>query len=151
MPTKAELEAELKEAIRHSQDLRKRTLRMVLSAVKLAEVDQRGTIDEAGVLKVIQKEAKGRRETIEDALKAARPDLVEAAEAELALLESYLPKPLSEAELEQMADQVISDTGASGAEDLGMVMGRMMAQTAGRADGGQVSQIVRRLLAEPKA
>jgi len=151
MPTKAELEAELKEAIRHSQDLRKRTLRMVLSAVKLAEVDQRGTLDEAGVLKVIQKEAKGRRETIEDALKAARPDLVEAAEAELALLESYLPKPLSEAELEQMADQVISDTGASGAEDLGMVMGRMMAQTAGRADGGQVSQIVRRLLAEPKA
>jgi hypothetical protein len=150
MPTKAELETQLKEAMRSGDELRKRTLRMVLAAIKLDEVDQRGAIDEAGVLKVLQKEAKGRRETIEDAQKAKRQDLIDAAEAELALLETYLPQPLSESEIERLANQVIKETGAAGAEDLGKVMGRMMAQTAGRADGSQVSRIVRRLLSESK-
>ncbi|HEX9796305.1 MAG TPA: GatB/YqeY domain-containing protein [Anaerolineales bacterium] len=150
MPTKAELETQLKEAMRSGDELRKRTLRMVLAAIKLDEVDQRGAIDEAGVLKALQKEAKGRRETIEDAQKAKRQDLIDAAEAELALLETYLPQPLSESEIERLANQVIKETGAAGAEDLGKVMGRMMAQTAGRADGSQVSRIVRRLLSESK-
>ena len=150
MPTKAELETQLKEAMRSGDELRKRTLRMVLAAIKLDEVDQRGAIDEAGVLKALQKEAKGRRETIEDAQKAKRQDLIDAAEAELALLETYLPQPLSETEIERLANQVIKETGAAGAEDLGKVMGRMMAQTAGRADGSQVSRIVRRLLSESK-
>lgn len=148
MPTKSELEAELKEAIRSGEPLRKRTLRMALSAIKLAEVDKRGELDKSEILKILQKEVKSRRETIEDAQRAERDDMIEVAEAEIELLESFLPQPLTDDELEGMALQVIEQTGASGPGDMGQVMGPMMAQTAGRADGKQVSQIVQRLLKE---
>lgn len=148
MPTKSELEHDLKEAIRSGEQVRKRTLRMALSAIKLAEVEKRGELDDGEILKILQKEAKSRRETIEDAQQANRADLIEAAEAEIRLLEAYLPQPLSDSELEAMARQVIEETGAAGPGDMGRVMGPMMAKTAGRAEGKQVSDIVQRLLKE---
>lgn len=148
MPTKAQLEAELKEAIRGRETIRKRTLRIALSAIKLAEVEKRAGLESDEILKILQKEAKSRRETIEDARRAGRSDLVEAAENEIEILESYLPQPLTEAEIDQMARQVIEETGASGPGDMGRVMGPMMARTAGRAEGKQVSQVVQRLLQE---
>ena len=143
---KAELEVQLRDALRQGDDLRKRTLRMALAAVQLAEIERREALDEADVLEILQKEAKMRRETIADAERAQRNDLVEAAKAELTLLESYLPQPFSDAELERMARQVIEESGATSPGDLGGVMKSMMERVQGRAEGRRVSEVVRRLL-----
>jgi len=148
MTTKKELEDQLHQAMREGDDLRRSTLRMALSAVKLAEVDRKGELDEEGVMKILQGEAKSRRETIDDAKKAGRDDLVEAAEQELELLQTYLPEPLTDDEIQQMAAQAIEASGASGPADMGQVMGQLMPQVGGRADGKRVSQIVQRLLSE---
>lgn len=148
MTTKKELEDQLHQAMREGDDLRRRTLRMALSAVKLAEVDRKGELDEEAVMKILQHEAKSRQETIQDAKQAGRDDLIEAAEAELELLQTFLPEPLTEDEIRAMATEAIEQTGASGPGDMGQVMGQLMPQVGGRADGKQVSQIVQRLLSE---
>jgi len=144
--TKGELEAELHSAMRSGDDLRKRTLRMILASVKLAEVDKRGELDEAGMQAVLQREVKTRQEAIADAEKAQRPDLAAASLAELTLVQAYLPAQLSSAELEQMTRQAIAATGAAGPQDMGKVMKEIMPKVQGRADGKTVNDIVRRLL-----
>lgn len=146
--TKAELEAELHEAMRSGDALKKSTLRLVLTSVKLAEVEAGGELDAPALQRVLQKEAKARRETIEDAKAAGRDDLRRSAEAELALLEDYLPEQLSEEQIRVIAKQVIADSGASSPDEMGHVMGVVMGKTKGRADGSQVSKIVRDLLSE---
>lgn len=148
MPTKAELEQDLKAAMKSGDTVRKRTLRMVLSAVKLKEVEQGGELKDEDILKILQKEASSRQETIEEASGAGREDLVESTEVEVEILEEYLPQQLSEEEIEAMAQEVIDETGASGPGDMGKVMGPLMSRTAGRADGSEVSRIVRQRLAE---
>jgi hypothetical protein len=148
MPTKAELEQDLKQAMKDGDAVRKRTLRMVLSAAKLKEVDQGEEISEEGILKILQKEASSRQETIEEASQAGRQDLVDSTAVELEIIDDYLPRPLTEDEIRQMAQKVIEESGASGPGDMGKVMGPLMSQTAGRADGSMVSGIVRNLLAE---
>src|SRR4030042_2025443 len=147
MPTKSEFESALKDALRAGDETRKRTLRMILSGVKLAEVERRGPLDEAGLLAVLQKEAKTRSEAIADAEKAGRADLVAAAQAELVLLESYLPRPASAEELEALARKAIADAGAASPGDMGRVMKQLMPQIQRRADGKAASDLVRRLLA----
>lgn len=147
MLTRARFEDELKQAMRSGDDLRKRTLRMVLAAIKLAEVERRGQLDEAGLVAVLQREVKTRQETIADAEKAKREDLVRAAQEELDLLQAYLPQPLKPEELEALARQAIAATGASGPQDMGRVMKELMPQVQGRADGKAVSTLVRDLLA----
>lgn len=147
MPSKEELENDLKEAMRQGDDLRKRTLRMALSAVKLVEVERQKDLSPEEILRILQKEAKSRQETIEDAQRAGRKDLVESSQAEIEVLESYLPRPLSEEEIRELAQGVISETAASDMSDMGKVMGILMSKTAGRADGQQVNAIVRQLLA----
>jgi uncharacterized protein YqeY len=151
MPTKSELEDQLHQAMRQGDDLRRRTLRMVLSAVKLAEVERRGELDENDITKILQREAKSRDETIADAKKAGRDDLIEAAKAELDLLRTFLPEPLSDPELEGLAKQAIADAGASGPSDMGQVMGKLMPLVGARADGKRVSQVVQRLLSEQES
>jgi len=146
MVTKSELEAELHSAMRSGDDLRKRTLRMILSSVKLAEVEKRGELDEAGMQAVLQREVKTRQEAIADAEKAQRPDLAAATHAELAVVQAYLPAQLSPDELEQMTRQAITATGAAGPQDMGRVMKEIMPKLQGRADGKTVNEIVRRLL-----
>lgn len=146
MPTKSELEAELKQAMREGDKVRRSTLRMVLAAVKLAEVERGEPLPEQEILKLLQKEAKSRSETIEDAQQAGREDLIEAAEAELAILEEFLPQPLSPTEIEAMAREVIDELGAEDMSAMGQVMGEMMSRAAGRAEGSEVSETVRRLL-----
>ncbi len=146
MVTKQTLEADLKEALRSGDEVRKRTLRMILSAVKLAEVERRGPLDEPGLLAVLQKEARTRQEAIAEAARARRPDLVEAAQAELRVVESYMPAPLTQDELEALARQVIAETGAATAADMGRVMKALMPRVQGRADGKAASDLVRRLL-----
>ena len=143
MPTKSELEAELKQAMREGDKVRRNTLRMVLSAIKLAEVDRGEELGEEDILKLLQKEAKSRSETIEDAEKADRDDLIEAAQAELGVLEEFLPQPLTRHEIEGMASEVIDELDASDMSDMGKVMSEMMSRTAGRAEGSEVSEIVR--------
>ncbi len=127
--------------------MRKRTLRLVLSAVKLAEVEKRGPLDEAGMIAVLQKEVRVRQEAIQDSERANRPDLVEAARAEMAVLHSYLPQPLSDEELTALVRQAIAETGADGPAAMGKVMKALMPSVQGRADGKTVSDRVRQMLA----
>jgi hypothetical protein len=149
MPTKPELESLLHEAMRSGDALRKRTLRMILAAIKLAEVERRGPLDEPGLLAVLQKEARMRQEAIADAERAGRPDLVQDNRAELGLIESFLPRGLSAEELEALAKRAVAEADAAGPGDMGRVMKALMPQVQGRADGKAVSDLVRRLLTQP--
>lgn len=146
MTSRGQFEADLKDAMRSGDDVRKRTLRMVLSAIKLAEVEKRGELDEAATIAVLQKEVKARHETIQDAERAARPDLAEAAQAELAVLQAYLPQPLSEDELTRLVRQAIEETGATTPAEQGKVMKVLMPRVQGRADGKAVSERVHQQL-----
>jgi len=146
MVTKTELESQLRDAMRSGDEVRKRTLRMILAAAKLAEVGKRGELDEAGMQAVLQKEVKTRQESIADAEKAHREDLAAAARAELVIVQAYLPAPLSPTELERMTREAIAATGAAGPQDMGKVMKEILPKVQGRADGKTVNEIVRRLL-----
>lgn len=140
------IEQDLKDAMRSNNDVRKRTLRMVLAAVKMVEIDKREKVDETGLAAILQKEIKSRRESLQEAQKVNRADLIAANEAEIAVLEGYLPKPLSQSELTELAQNVIAEMGASSPADMGKVMKVMLARLQGRAAGDQVSQVVRQLL-----
>jgi uncharacterized protein YqeY len=146
MITKAQLENALKDAMRAGDDLRKNTLRMALSAIRLAEIDKGTSLDEPALLAVLQKEVKSRRESIEDALRANRPDLISTAEAEIAVIETFLPQALSPAELEELARQMVQEVGATSLKEMGQVMKLLMPKLQGRATGDQASQAVRKLL-----
>jgi uncharacterized protein YqeY len=146
MSTKEQLESALKDAMRSGDDLRKRTLRLALSSIRLAEIDTGKPLDDAGVTAILQKEVKSRNESIEDAQRANRPDLQAEAEAEIGVLQEFLPQPLPEAELEALAKQAIAETGATSLKEMGLVMKNLMPRLQGRATGDQASQVVRRLL-----
>lgn len=146
MLSKQQLQDRLHQAMRSGNDLEKRTLRMVLSAWKLAEVERGGALDDEAALSLFRKEAKSRQETIDDAERANRADIVDAAQAELELLQTFLPEPLSEQELEQLAREAIVETGAEEPQHMGQVMQALMPRVQGRADGKQVSNLVRNLL-----
>ena len=146
MDTKSLLENDLKNAMRAGDVVRKRALRMALSAIKLSEVQKGDTLDEAQVLAVLQKEIRSQQETISEAEKAKRPEIATAAQAEIAVLESYLPPSLTPGELETLARETIAEVGASSPGDMGRVMKALMPKVQGRAPGDQVSQTVRLLL-----
>jgi len=147
MTLKETLQSDLKDAMRAGDDLRKNTLRMAISAIKLAEIEKNGPLDESASLAIMQKEVKSRRESIADAQRANRPDLVQTAEQEIKLLEQYLPKGLDPAELETMARVAIQEVGASSLKEMGQVMKVLMPRLQGRVTGDQASQVVRKLLA----
>lgn len=148
MLTRETFQEELKNAIRSGDDVRKRTLRMLLTSIKIAEVERREPLDEPELLVVIQKEAKTRRETIEEAKRADRQDLITSSEDELTVLQDYLPKPLKSEELEVLAHQAIEEVGASGPESMGKVMKVLMPRVQGRAEGKAVSTLVQQLLSD---
>lgn len=141
-----QLQAALKDAMRAGDELTKRTLRMVISAIRLNEVEKGVKLDDAGVIAVLQKEVKSRQESISDAQKANRPDLEAESRAEIEVLEKFLPNAFSEAELELLVREVIAETGAASQKDMGKVMKALMPRLQGRATGDQTSQMVRRLL-----
>ena len=143
---KQQLELALKDAMRASDDLRKRTLRMVLSAIRMAEVDNKGPLNDNAIMAILHKEIKSRQESIADAQKGNRPDLVEASQAEIAVLEGFLPKQLSAQELEDFARQAIAEAGATEPRHMGQVMKLLLPRLEGRATGEQASQMVRKLL-----
>ncbi|MFQ5941945.1 MAG: GatB/YqeY domain-containing protein [Anaerolineales bacterium] len=146
MLTKDDLEARLKAAIRGGSDLHKRTLRMVLSEWKLAEIERGGELDETAAIALLQKQAKARREAIADAENAGRADIVDSTQEELTYLETFLPQPLSQAELEQLARESILETGATEPGQMGIVMKDLMPRLGGRAEGKQASEVVLSLL-----
>jgi uncharacterized protein YqeY len=146
MNLKDQLNQALKDALRQKDTVRKSTIRLALAAIKNAEIDANSELDEAALLAILQKEVKSRRETIEAAERAQRQDLIQGAQAEIAILETFLPQPLTAAELEKLVQTAIVETGAASPRDMGTVMKHLMAQVQGRADGKTVSQVVRRFL-----
>ena len=122
MDIKTQLNESVKDAMRSGDEVRKRTVRMVLAAVKQVEVDKRIAIDDLAVVALIQKEIKNRREAIEEAKKANRPDLIEENEAEIKVLEVFLPKAMPAEELRALVQAAIDETGAAAPSDMGKVM-----------------------------
>ena len=143
MDTRQKLDTALKEAMRSGDNMRKQNVRMVMSAIKLNEVEKGSPLDEAGVIAVIQKELKSRQEALQEAQKASRLDLEEHAREEIAFLETFLPQQLSPEELSALVSETIQEVGASGPADMGKVMKALMPKLQGRAAGNQVSQAVR--------
>jgi len=146
MDTKAKLENDLKEAMRSGDDTRKRTIRMVLAAIKQTEIDKQVTLDETGVIGILQKEVKTRRESLEEAQKAGRADLAASTDAEIQVLNGYLPQAMDPAELTALAESVIAEVGATTPADMGKVMKVLLPRVTGRAANDQVSLVVRGLL-----
>ena len=146
MDTRQKLEAALRESMRSSDNMRKQNLRMVLSAVKLLEVEKGSPPDEAAVIGIVQKEVKSRQEALNDAEKANRSDLVERAKTEITFLETFLPAQLGAEALEALAREAIAETGATSPADMGKVMKVLMPKVQGKATGDQVSQAVRKQL-----
>lgn len=146
MSLKDQLNADLKDALKTGDEARKLTLRSVLAAVKQIEIDTRAALDDAAIHAVLQKEAKSRRESLADAQKANRADLAATAEAELKLIESYLPQMLTPEELEALVRAAVAEAGATDLKQLGAVMKLLTPRTKGRADGKVVNEVVRRLL-----
>lgn len=147
---KESLQKDLTEAIRSKDDVRKRALRMVLSAIKLVEIDHRASLDEPTILGILQREVKSRQETIEEAKQAGRNDLVASTLAEIEVLQVYLPQPLGEDELTELVQLAIEEVGATTSQDMGKVMKVLMPQIQGRADGKIASNLVRGLLSSPQ-
>ena len=147
MTSKLQLESALKDAMRAQDDLRKRTLRMALSSIRLMEIEKGSELDDQAVISILQKEVKTRQEAIDEAQRAGRSDLEQASRAEIAVLEEFLPSQMSPAELEEMAGQVIAELGVTSQREMGQVMKTLMPRLAGRASGEQASQVVRKLLA----
>jgi uncharacterized protein YqeY len=143
---KEKLQRDLKEAMKNRDEIRLRTLRMVLTALKNFEVEKMKEASDEDVIEVIQKEAKKRREAIEEYKKAGREDLATAEAEELAILEEYLPEQLSEDEIRKIAFEIIKKVGATSPKDLGKVMREIMPKIKGRADGKLVNRIVRGIL-----
>jgi uncharacterized protein YqeY len=140
------IQNEMKEALRKGDQVRLSVLRMALSSINYAEIEQQKKLDDAAVLTVLAKEAKKRRESIEAFEKGNRPELAAKEKAELAILSEYLPAQMGRDEIVVLARKIISDTGAKGPGDKGKVMAQLMPQTKGKADGKLVSDIVIELL-----
>lgn len=146
MDIKTQLNESLKTAMKSGDMTRKDTLRMALAAIKQAEVDNRTTLDDAAVLALLRKEIKNRREAVQEAKKANRPDLISANEAEIAILETFLPPAMSAEELREVVKAAIAEAGAASLGDMGRVMKLVMPKVAGRAPNDAVSAMVKELL-----
>ena len=142
-----ELESELEQAMKERDAVRRDTLRLILSSLRSAEKELQRPLHDEEELQVLQRERKKRIEAADAFRSAGREEKAEAEEAELEVLEEFMPEPLSEEELEEIVDDAIAETGATSLRDLGRVMADVMPQIAGRADGSAVSQLVREKLA----
>lgn len=146
MSAKEKLNESMKEAMKSGDEVRKRTVRMVLAAVKQVEVDKRADLDDMAITALIQKEVKTRREALEEAKKANREDLAAANEAEIKVLEEFLPKAMPAEELRALVQAAIEETGAAAPSDMGKVMKVVMPKVAGRAPNDMISAAVKELL-----
>jgi uncharacterized protein len=147
MTLHARLEAEMRDSMRARDERRTTTLRMALAAAHNQRIARGRELTDDEVVEVVGREVKQRRESIEIYRGAGREDRAAAEEAEVAVLSEFLPEQLTDDEITALARAAIDETGASGPADTGKVMGRVVPQTKGRADGRRVSDIVRGLLA----
>jgi uncharacterized protein YqeY len=143
----AEIEAEVKDAIRGREQLRADTLRLTLASLRSAEKELGRPLKEDEELQVLQRERKRRAEAAEAFRSAGREEQAATEEEELEIIEEFMPEALAEDELEQIVDDAIAENGATSMRDFGRVMADVMPQVAGRADGSAVSQLVREKLA----
>ena len=147
MALKETLTNDMKDAMRQRDTVKRDTIRLLLSAIGYEEKARRtDALDDDGVTQVLSKQAQQRRDSIEAYQKGERPDLVAKEEAELAIVVQYLPQPLTADEIAAIVQSAIADAGATGPQDMGKVMGRIMPQVRGRADGKQVSALVSQTL-----
>jgi uncharacterized protein len=146
MTLKDQFNEDLKTAMKAGDKLRTETLRSLKSAVKYAEIQAGHPFDDTETLGVVMQQAKQRRDSIAEFEKANRTDLIEKETAELAILQTYLPTQLSEAEIEAKAKVVIAELGVTDPKNVGPVMKRLTTDLKGQADGKLINQVVRRLL-----
>lgn len=146
MSLKARITEDMKNAMRARESERLGAIRLLLAAIKQKEVDERTELDEAGIVAVIEKMLKQRKDAMGQYATAGRQDLAEREEAEIRVLGDYLPQPLSPEEISALVRQAQAETGATGAKDMGRMMAWLKPRLAGRADMGQVSSQVKALL-----
>lgn len=147
MSLEKKIMTDLKEAMKAKDQAALRGIRAVKAAILLAKTDGSGKeLDEGAEIKLIQKLVKQRQESMDIYTKQGREDLAAVEQEEIAVLQRYLPQPLSESELTEIITSIISETGAAGMKDMGKVMGLATAKVAGRADGKTLSGIVKGLL-----
>jgi len=146
MEIQKRIENDFKTAFKSGDEVSKRTLRMVMASIKLVEVEKGRALTDDEVLSILQKEIKSLRESISDAEKAGRDDLIAEAEPEIQILEQYTPLQLDEDEITELARQAIEEVGATSQQEMGKVMKVLMPRVQGRADGSNVSASVRTLL-----
>ena len=143
MSLKSQITDDMKVAMKAGEKDRLKVVRLIMAAIKQVEVDQRVELDDAGVLSVLDKMVKQRRDSVEQFEKGGRDDLAAIEKAEIEVLEAYLPEQLSDDELDAMIDAAIASTGAESIRDMGKVMGTIKAEAAGRADMGAVGARVK--------
>ncbi|MDR3098979.1 MAG: GatB/YqeY domain-containing protein [Paraburkholderia sp.] len=148
MSLKDQINDDMKAAMRARESERLATIRLLLAAIKQREVDERVTLDDAGITAVIDKMIKQRKDSISQFDAAGRADLVEKENAELQVLSAYMPEQLSEAEIAAEVQAAVAQVGASGPQDMGKVMGVLKPKLAGRADMTAVSGLVKAALAK---
>ncbi|MEO8459896.1 MAG: GatB/YqeY domain-containing protein [Dokdonella sp.] len=143
MSLREQLTEDMKSAMRAGEKDRLGVIRLILSAVKQREVDERIVLDDTQVMAVLEKMLKQRRDSIEQFDAAGRTDLSKIEQAEVAVIQTYLPAALSEAEIDAIVAKAIADSGATSAKDMGRVVGLVKPQVAGRADMGKVSGLIK--------
>lgn len=146
MSIKEQLKQDLVEAMKAKDTIRKNTVQMARAGILQVEKDQRTELDDNGVIEVLAREVKKRKDVLPDYEKSGRTDLVVDLNREIEVLMTYLPEQMSEAEVEEIVRAAITETGASGMKDMGKVMAAVMPQTKGRADGKLVNTLVKKLL-----
>tara|TARA_B100001123_G_scaffold71406_1_gene80075 strand:- start:2055 stop:2501 length:447 start_codon:yes stop_codon:yes gene_type:complete len=142
------LDSDLKQAMRNKEALKRTVLRTMLSEIRNAEINSQTTLDDEGIISVLTKQVQQRKDSVEAYEAANRQDLVEKETAEINIISVYLPEQLPQEEVEQIIEDVISQSGSSSLDDMGKVMGLVMPQVRGRADGKIVNAIVTKKLRE---
>jgi uncharacterized protein YqeY len=142
-PLKSRIVDDMKSSMRAGEKERLATIRLILAAIKQREVDERVDQDDAAVIAILDKMSKQRRESIDQFAKGGRTDLVDKENAELTIIQSYMPQQLSEAEVDGMIAEAIKSSGASSVKDMGKVMGLLKPKLAGRADMGKVGASIK--------
>lgn len=137
-----------KDAMRAKDKVRLGAIRMVLAEVKQREIDNQTTLDDAGITAVLVKLVKQRRDSYTQYKEAGRDDLADVEAAEIDVLETFLPQPLTDEEINTLIDKAISDSGANGMQDMGKVMGLIKAQAEGKADMGKISGLIKQRLTD---
>ncbi|MRJ03145.1 MAG: GatB/YqeY domain-containing protein [Epsilonproteobacteria bacterium] len=146
MELKAKLQQDLKDAMKSGDTFKRDTIRFLMSALKQVEVDERRELSDTDIMKIIQKGIKQRQEAAQQYREGGREDLYQKEMGEIEILQSYLPKQLSDGELRQEVEKIVEEVGATSIKEMGKVMGVATKRLAGRADGKRISQVVKELL-----